>query len=192
MTESRPASALNPNLLWRALHWPCWALGLTWLRVKCSGLENVDHTKGGLLLINHQSFLDPLLVALWLTRPVSYLARSGLAAPPYLCDPDQSRSRPRGQYSFGIGASGAGIPDRYFSGRHTIIEYGSGCFPTRVSGDGAADKAACLSRRDRRFRLCDATWRMVYPSGKNSDCLRSPIHVRRDGERGVRSRRNLL
>ncbi len=84
MTESLPAAALNPNLLWRALRWPCSVLGLTWLRVKCSGLENVDHTKGGLLLINHQSFLDPLLVALWLTRPVSYLARDSLFKVPVL------------------------------------------------------------------------------------------------------------
>ena len=84
MTESRPAVAITPNLLWRALHWPCWALCLTWLRVKCSGLENVDHTKGGLLLINHQSFLDPVLVALWLTRPVSYLARDSLFKIPIL------------------------------------------------------------------------------------------------------------
>ncbi len=78
MIQSGPSAALIPNLVWRTLHWPCWVLCRTWLRVGCSGLENIDNTKGGLLLVNHQSFLDPLLAALWLTRPVSYLARDSL------------------------------------------------------------------------------------------------------------------
>ena len=84
MTESCSSAALIPNLLWRTLHWPCWAICRTWLRVNCSGLENIDNTRGGLLLVNHQSFLDPLLAALWLTRPVSYLARDSLFKLPVL------------------------------------------------------------------------------------------------------------
>ena len=52
--------------------------------MNCSGLENIDNTKGGLLLVNHQSFLDPLLAALSLTRPVSYLARDSLFKLPVL------------------------------------------------------------------------------------------------------------
>ncbi len=84
MTTSKPAAGQIPNLLWHTLHWPCWVLCRTWLRVNCSGLENIDNTKGGLLLVNHQSFLDPLLTALWLTRPVSYLARDSLFKLPVL------------------------------------------------------------------------------------------------------------
>ncbi|MEJ7595824.1 MAG: lysophospholipid acyltransferase family protein [Planctomycetaceae bacterium] len=84
MKSSSPSATLIPNLVWRTLHWPCWALCRTWLRVGCSGLENIDHTKGGLLLVNHQSFLDPLLAAVWLTRPVSYLARDSLFKVPVL------------------------------------------------------------------------------------------------------------
>ena len=84
MTESVSSSALTPHLLWRMLHWPVWALCRMWLRVSGSGLENIDHTKGGLLLINHQSFLDPLLAAVLLTRPVSYLARDSLFKVPVL------------------------------------------------------------------------------------------------------------
>ncbi|MBC7968046.1 MAG: 1-acyl-sn-glycerol-3-phosphate acyltransferase [Fuerstia sp.] len=84
MTESSPAAVLIPNLLWRTLHWPCWAFCRTWLRVNCSGLENLDNTRGGMLLVNHQSFLDPLLAAMWLTRPVSYLARDSLFRVPVL------------------------------------------------------------------------------------------------------------
>ena len=78
MTESSPSAVLIPNLLWRTLHWPCWLFCRLWLRVHCSGVENIDNTKGGLLLVNHQSFLDPLLAALSLTRPVSFLARDNL------------------------------------------------------------------------------------------------------------------
>jgi 1-acyl-sn-glycerol-3-phosphate acyltransferase len=39
---------------------------------------------GGLLLVNHQSFLDPTLVGLPLSRPVSYLARDSLFRVPIL------------------------------------------------------------------------------------------------------------
>jgi 1-acyl-sn-glycerol-3-phosphate acyltransferase len=84
MTEFTHSAALIPNLLWRTLHWPCWLLCRMWLRVSCSGMENIDHTKGGLLLVNHQSFLDPLLAAVSLTRPVSYLARDSLFKLPVL------------------------------------------------------------------------------------------------------------
>ena len=96
MTESNPSAVLIPNLLWRTLHGPCWVLCRTWLRVNCSGLENIDNTKGGLLLVNHQSFLDPLLVALWLIRPVSFLARDSLYKLPVLgCAPTQGRNEAR-------------------------------------------------------------------------------------------------
>ena len=59
-------------------------LSRMWLRVSCSGKENLDNTKGGLLLINHQSFLDPLLAAVLLNRPISYLARDSLFKVPIL------------------------------------------------------------------------------------------------------------
>jgi 1-acyl-sn-glycerol-3-phosphate acyltransferase len=84
MTESNSNSVLTPHLLWRLLHWPVWALCRMWLRLTGSGLENIDNTKGGLLLINHQSFLDPMLAAVLLTRPVSFLARDSLFKVPGL------------------------------------------------------------------------------------------------------------
>ncbi len=84
MTESGSSAVLHPNLLWRMLHWPCWLLTRCWLRVSGSGLEIIDNTKGGLLLINHQSFLDPLVAAVLLTRPISYLARDSLFKMPVL------------------------------------------------------------------------------------------------------------
>ena len=84
MTESVSNSVLTPHLMWRMLHWPVWAFCSMWLRVSSSGLENLDQKKGGLLLINHQSFLDPLLAAVLLTRPVCFLARDSLFKVPVL------------------------------------------------------------------------------------------------------------
>jgi 1-acyl-sn-glycerol-3-phosphate acyltransferase len=41
-------------------------------------LNRVPATGGALLVANHQSFLDPLIIGLPLERPVSYLARDSL------------------------------------------------------------------------------------------------------------------
>jgi 1-acyl-sn-glycerol-3-phosphate acyltransferase len=49
-----------------------------WLRYRARGVERLPTVGGGLLLVNHQSYLDPLLVGLPLKRPVSYLARDSL------------------------------------------------------------------------------------------------------------------
>lgn len=46
--------------------------------MKVWGLNNIPEHGGVLLLSNHQSFLDPILLALRLKRPVSYMARSDL------------------------------------------------------------------------------------------------------------------
>lgn len=46
--------------------------------LKVYGLENVPRTGGVLLISNHQSYLDPMLLAVQLRRPVSFLARSTL------------------------------------------------------------------------------------------------------------------
>ncbi|MGQ0634326.1 MAG: lysophospholipid acyltransferase family protein [Planctomycetaceae bacterium] len=49
-----------------------------WLRLRVDGLQHVPARGGGLLLANHQSFLDPPLIAVRLSRPVSFVARSSL------------------------------------------------------------------------------------------------------------------
>ena len=55
-----------------------------WLRYRARGIEKVPQSGGALFLINHQSFLDPLLVGLPLQRPVSYLARDTLFPVPFV------------------------------------------------------------------------------------------------------------
>jgi 1-acyl-sn-glycerol-3-phosphate acyltransferase len=46
--------------------------------LKCYGTENVPAEGGVLLVSNHQSYLDPVLLAVKLKRPMSYLAKSQL------------------------------------------------------------------------------------------------------------------
>jgi 1-acyl-sn-glycerol-3-phosphate acyltransferase len=54
------------------------------LRYRVRGLEHVPQTGGGLLLINHQSSLDPLLAGLAINRPISYMARDTLFLVPVI------------------------------------------------------------------------------------------------------------
>ncbi len=53
-----------------------------WFGFRACGVERVPSRGGALLLINHQSFLDPIFVGLPLARPVSYLARDSLFGVP--------------------------------------------------------------------------------------------------------------
>jgi 1-acyl-sn-glycerol-3-phosphate acyltransferase len=49
-------------------------IGRTAFRVRYVGLENVPETGGGILAPNHSSFLDPLLVACRVPRPMVFIA----------------------------------------------------------------------------------------------------------------------
>jgi 1-acyl-sn-glycerol-3-phosphate acyltransferase len=72
------------SFLWRLFYWPFYLFCRVWIRVRIQGLEHIDNSCGGLLLINHQSFLDPLLAAVMLRRPVCYLARDNLFRVPVI------------------------------------------------------------------------------------------------------------
>jgi len=69
---------MQRSLLWKTLQVPAWILSTVLFDLKAYGIENVPATGGVLLVANHQSFLDPVLVAVKLRRPVSYMARSDL------------------------------------------------------------------------------------------------------------------
>lgn len=84
ITDRAERAVLQRNWLWRLLQPPVWLLARTWLRVSMYGQEHLDRTRGGLMLINHQSFLDPVLVAVLLDRPISFLARDSLFKVPVL------------------------------------------------------------------------------------------------------------
>lgn len=78
-----------PDPLERNAHWRTFQIIMQnvfcfWLGYRARGLENIPPSGGGLMVINHQSFLDPLLAGLPLTRPVSFLARDSLFRVPFV------------------------------------------------------------------------------------------------------------
>ena len=87
MTPPTQAAAAIPtarhrNSIWFGLQLLLQNVFVFWHRYRARGLENLPDEGGALLLINHQSFLDPLFVGLPLQRPVSYIARDNLFAVP--------------------------------------------------------------------------------------------------------------
>ncbi len=75
---SQVGSPLRRNWIWFICQAIIGVFFTFWLRYRARGVEHLPKTGGGLLLANHQSYLDPLLVGLPLRRPVSYLARDSL------------------------------------------------------------------------------------------------------------------
>jgi len=72
------------NLLWRTLRWPVAVVFSLLFRFRAFGVDNIPSSGGALLLINHQSYLDPMVVALPMTRPLSMVARKNLYEIPIL------------------------------------------------------------------------------------------------------------
>lgn len=85
MTDAIPLpDPLRRNTYWRFFQLVLQAFFCFWLRYRARGIESLPTTGGALLLINHQSYVDPLLAGLPLTRPVSYLARDNLFRVPII------------------------------------------------------------------------------------------------------------
>ena len=74
-TDARPH---HRNLVWLAIQMTCRFTFAIWFRYRVQGLDQIPKDGPALLVANHQSFLDPLLVPLWSDRPVSFLARDSL------------------------------------------------------------------------------------------------------------------
>lgn len=65
--------------LWYAVLWcPCWAIALVAFRFRSTGREHVPATGPVLLVSNHQSHLDPVLVGIACPRQMRFLARHTL------------------------------------------------------------------------------------------------------------------
>ncbi len=80
-SSSEPAPLPPPkarNVLWRMSQLILQNVFCFWLGYRARGQERLDEAGGGLVLANHQSFLDPLLIGLPLHRPVSFVARDTL------------------------------------------------------------------------------------------------------------------
>lgn len=78
---SAPVHTVDPrsrNVTWRVCQFVLQNIFCFWLQYRARGHEQLQESPGALLLANHQSYLDPLLVGLPLQRPVSFLARDSL------------------------------------------------------------------------------------------------------------------
>lgn len=71
-------SPMRRNVVWRGFQIFYQIVFGFWLGYRSRGADKLPREGGAILLINHQSFLDPMLVGLPLRRPVSYLARDSL------------------------------------------------------------------------------------------------------------------
>ena len=78
MASPELSAPLERNLPWRSFQWFMQVVSCFWLRYRAAGMERISPQSGALLLITHQSHLDPLMVGLPLQRPISYLARDSL------------------------------------------------------------------------------------------------------------------
>lgn len=77
-------SPLRRNWVWYLCQMIVGLVFTFWLRYRARGVNRLPTQGGGLLLANHQSFIDPLLVGLPLRRPVSFLARDTLFPVPVI------------------------------------------------------------------------------------------------------------
>ena len=80
-SRSRPSAESDPerrNWVWLCLQTVMRLIFAACLRYRAYGHEELKGNTGVLFVINHQSFLDPLLVGLPLSRPICFLARHSL------------------------------------------------------------------------------------------------------------------
>ncbi|SFJ37344.1 lysophospholipid acyltransferase family protein [Planctomicrobium piriforme] len=80
---STPVDPRSRNWVWYGFQLLLQNLFVFCFRYRVAGLEKLPDG-GALLLINHQSFVDPLVAAVAMQRPVSYLARHNLFQIPIL------------------------------------------------------------------------------------------------------------
>lgn len=74
-TGSQPPSDLLKGLWYRFLQMLAMGACVLLFKLRVTGRHHVPPEGGGLLVANHQSYLDPVLVGVGLARRVSYVAR---------------------------------------------------------------------------------------------------------------------
>jgi 1-acyl-sn-glycerol-3-phosphate acyltransferase len=73
-----PRRSLAKRLWYDLLRIVCRAAGVVLFRIRCHGRQRFPAEGGALVLSNHQSHLDPILVGLACNRRMNYLARETL------------------------------------------------------------------------------------------------------------------
>ena len=66
------------SVLWKSLQGLCRIATTLLFDLKVYGKHHIPERGGALILSNHQSYLDPIAIAVHLNRPVSYMAKSEL------------------------------------------------------------------------------------------------------------------
>lgn len=66
------------SFLWKCLQYIAKPFALLFFNLKVYGREHVPDRGGVLLVSNHQSYLDPILLPLYLDRPMNFIAKSEL------------------------------------------------------------------------------------------------------------------
>ena len=69
---------MNRRIYWAIMQAGCRVMTSLWFSLKVYGPTRLPPRGGLLLLANHQSFLDPVLIGVRLNRELSFMARSGL------------------------------------------------------------------------------------------------------------------
>jgi len=72
------SDVLRGSVVWRSMKVIVRIFTTLMFDLKVYGLHNVPSRGGALLLSNHQSNLDPMLIGVKLRRPASYMAKSEL------------------------------------------------------------------------------------------------------------------
>ena len=65
-------------LLWKSLRALAHLFSTLFFDLKIFGVQNIPPTGGAMIVSNHQSLLDPILLGVGLERPLSYIAKSEL------------------------------------------------------------------------------------------------------------------
>jgi 1-acyl-sn-glycerol-3-phosphate acyltransferase len=77
----QPATQIDPHtpgVFWEISRMFCRPFCVFLFDLKVYGRHHVPNTGGVLIVSNHQSYLDPVLVGVYLRRPMSFLAKSEL------------------------------------------------------------------------------------------------------------------
>lgn len=77
--RAEPSGVGNtPSTLWKLAQTLCRIFTTCWFDLKVYGVRYVPRRGGVLLVCNHQSYLDPMLIGVRLNRPLSYVAKAEL------------------------------------------------------------------------------------------------------------------
>jgi 1-acyl-sn-glycerol-3-phosphate acyltransferase len=74
--ESQPEPFVLPQWAINVIRFPLRLLSRLFWRIRFKGIENVPQTSGVIIASNHQTYLDPMWMALPINRQIRYLAMS--------------------------------------------------------------------------------------------------------------------